>query len=138
MKAVEEAARRAYADDFIQALPQGYDSLVGEGGQGLSGGQIQRIALARAFLKDAPLVILDEATAHLDLESEDLVQRAIDNLANGRTLIMVAHRLRTVRSLPRILVIDQGRLVEAGDHASLMACKGVYHRLATAYAGAPA
>jgi ATP-binding cassette subfamily C protein CydD len=134
-KAVEQAARLANAHDFIQRLPQGYDTLVGEGGRGLSGGQIQRISLARAFLKDAPVVILDEATAHLDLESEGLIQQAIETLAEGRTLIMVAHRLRTVRQIPRILVLDQGRLAEEGDHRGLLARQGVYHRLATAYAG---
>jgi ATP-binding cassette subfamily C protein CydD len=132
---VEQAARLAHAHDFIQALPQGYETLVGEGGQGLSGGQIQRIALARAFLKDAPLVILDEASAHLDLESENLIQQAIESLGQDRTLIMVAHRLRTLKSTSRILVLDQGSLVEAGDHKSLMSEQGVYYRLATSYAG---
>jgi ATP-binding cassette subfamily C protein CydD len=131
---VEQAARLAHAHDFIQALPEGYDTLVGEGGQGLSGGQIQRIALARAFLKDAPLVVLDEATAHLDLESEQLIQQALETLAEGRTLIMVAHRLRTLRQMSRILVLDQGRLAEEGNHEELLARQGVYHRLATAYA----
>ncbi len=135
---VEQAAQLAHAHDFIRRLPQGYDTLVGEGGQGLSGGQIQRIALARAFLKDAPLVILDEATAHLDLESERLIRQAIDRLAEGRTLIMVAHRLATVQQMPRILVLDQGQLVEEGEHVMLMASRGLYHRLATAYAGAEA
>jgi ATP-binding cassette subfamily C protein CydD len=135
-QAVERAARQAHAHDFIQQLPQGYDTLVGEGGQGLSGGQVQRIALARAFLKDAPLVILDEATAHLDQESEGLIQQALETLAQDRTLIVVAHRLRTVRRMPRILVLDQGRLVEEGDHQALMDRQGVYHRLARAYAGA--
>jgi ATP-binding cassette subfamily C protein CydD len=132
---VEQAARLAHAHDFIQAMPQGYETLVGEGGQGLSGGQIQRIALARAFLKDAPLVILDEASAHLDLESENLIQQAIESLGQDRTLIMVAHRLRTLKAISRILVLDQGRLVEAGDHNSLMSEQGVYYRLATSYAG---
>jgi ATP-binding cassette subfamily C protein CydD len=132
---VERAARHAHAHDFIQNLPQGYNTLVGDGGQGLSGGQIQRIALARALLKDAPLIILDEATAHLDLESETLIHQAIKTLAQGRTLIMVAHRLRTVRQMQRILVLDQGRLVEEGDHNSLLANRGIYHRLASAYEG---
>jgi ATP-binding cassette subfamily C protein CydD len=133
--AVERAARLAHAHDFIQTLPEGYETVVGEGGHGLSGGQIQRISLARAFLKNAPLVILDEATAHLDLENETLIQQAIETLARERTLIMVAHRLRTVKAIPRILVLDQGRLVEEGDHASLMQRQGIYHRLATAYLG---
>jgi ATP-binding cassette, subfamily C, bacterial CydD len=136
--AVEQAAQLAYADGFIQKLPKGYDTLIGEAGEGLSGGQIQRIALARAFLKDAPLVILDEATANLDLESEELIQRALATLAEERTLIMVAHRLRTVQSLPRILVLDQGRIVEHGAHKDLLAQRGVYHRLVSAYAGSMA
>jgi ATP-binding cassette subfamily C protein CydD len=127
---VEQAARLAHAHDFIERLAQGYDTRVGEGGRGLSGGQIQRIALARAFLKDAPLVILDEATAHLDLESERLIRQAIEKLTENRTLIMVAHRLRTVQQIPRILVLDQGRLAEEGDHGSLLDRRGLYHRLA--------
>jgi ATP-binding cassette, subfamily C, bacterial CydD len=135
---VAQAARLARAHDFIEQLPQGYDTPVGEAGQGLSGGQIQRIALARAFLKNAPLVILDEASAHLDLESEQLIQQAIENLAQGRTLIMVAHRLATVRNLQRILVLKQGTFVEEGDHAALWANKGVYHRLSSAYGGVDA
>lgn len=135
---VERAARLAHAHDFIRQMPQGYDTPVGEGGRGLSGGQIQRIALARAFLKDAPLVILDEATAHLDLESEHLIRQAFETLAEGRTLIMVAHRLRTVRRMPRILVLDQGGLAEEGDHERLLAKRGIYHRLAAAYRGADA
>jgi ATP-binding cassette subfamily C protein CydD len=133
--AVERAARLAHAHDFILTLPKGYGTVVGEGGRGFSGGQIQRISLARAFLKNAPLVILDEATAHLDLESETLIQRAIETLARERTLIMVAHRLRTVKAMSRILVLDKGRLIEEGDHASLMQIQGVYHRLVTAYLG---
>ncbi len=132
---VEQAARLAHADDFIRQLPQGYDTVVGEGGRLLSGGQTQRIALARAFLKNAPLVILDEATAHLDLESEQSIQQAMATLARGRTLILVAHRLRTLSGIPRILVLDHGKLAEEGDHASLLAREGIYHRLATAYAG---
>lgn len=132
---VEQAARHAHAHEFIEQLPQGYDTLVGEAGQELSGGQTQRVALARAFLKNAPLVILDEATAHLDLESEQLIQQAIENLAQGRTLIMVAHRLATVRNAQRILVLKQGVLVEEGDHAALLANKGVYHQLSSAYEG---
>jgi ATP-binding cassette subfamily C protein CydD len=133
--AVERAACLAHAHEFILALPKGYETVVGEGGRGLSGGQVQRISLARAFLKNAPLVILDEATAHLDLESEALIQRAIETLAQERTLIMVAHRLQTVKGIPRIIVLDQGRLVEEGDHTSLMQNQGVYHRLATAHSG---
>jgi ATP-binding cassette subfamily C protein CydD len=135
MTKVKQAAQFAHAHDFILALPQGYQTRVGEGGQGLSGGQIQRIALARAFLKDAPIIILDEATAHLDLESERLIQQAIVKLAEGRTLIMVAHRLRTIERQPRILVLNQGQLIEEGDHPSLVQKQGIYARLAAAYAG---
>ncbi len=133
--AVQTAAHLARADGFIAALPKGYDTPIGERGAGLSGGQIQRVALARAFLRDAPLVILDEATASLDPESERLVQAGIEDLARGRTLIAIAHRLDTVRKADRILVLDQGRLVEAGNHASLLAADGPYRRLLRAYTG---
>jgi ATP-binding cassette subfamily C protein CydD len=133
LDAVRESARRARADQFIEALPDGYDSRVGERGAGLSGGQIQRIALARAFLRDAPLVILDEATANLDPESERLVQEGIDDLARDRTLLVVAHRLATVRRADRILVLDRGRVVEQGDHATLAAAAGLYARMIAAY-----
>jgi ATP-binding cassette subfamily C protein CydD len=135
MSLVERAATQARADCFIAELPEGYDTLVGEGGHGLSGGEIQRLALARAFLKNAPLVILDEATASLDLESEQQIQQAIAQLAEGRTLLMVAHRLKTVQRMPRILVLDQGRLVERGDHQSLLEQQGVYQSLVSAYQG---
>ncbi|PVV10596.1 MAG: thiol reductant ABC exporter subunit CydD [gamma proteobacterium symbiont of Ctena orbiculata] len=132
---VERAAQQGQADEFIRQLPDGYNTRVGEAGQGLSGGQIQRIALARAFLKETQLVILDEATAHLDLESEMRIQQAIRNLAEGRTLIMVAHRLATIKAIPRILVFDQGRLAQEGDHTSLMQQRGIYHQLITAHGG---
>lgn len=132
---VERAARLAQAHGFITQLPQGYDTPVGEGGQGLSGGQVQRIALARAFLKDAPLVVLDEPTASLDAESEALVQAALERLAEGRTLLVVAHRLATVRKADRILVLDEGRVVQDGDHDALMAAGGLYARLTAAYRG---
>jgi ATP-binding cassette, subfamily C, bacterial CydD len=131
-EAVREAARRARADGFIEALADGYESLVGERGAGLSGGQIQRVALARAFLRDAPLVILDEATANLDPESERLVQEGIDELARDRTLLVIAHRLATVRRADRILVLDQGRVVEQGRHAELAAAGGLYARMIAA------
>ncbi len=133
--AVEQAARLAHADDFIRRLPRGYDTAIGEGGRLLSGGQVQRIALARAFLKNAPLVILDEATAHLDLESERSIQQAMATLAQGRTLILIAHRLSTLSGIPRILVFDRGQLAEEGNHASLLAREGLYHRLVAAYTG---
>lgn len=130
---LREAAHRAQIDRFIEGLPRGYDTRVGEGGAGLSGGQRQRIALARAFVRDAPLVLLDEATASLDTESEAAVQAGIEELALGRTLVVVAHRLSTVRSADRILVLDRGRLVEQGDHATLMAQAGLYAELVRAH-----
>lgn len=133
--AVREAARLARAEEFIDRLPQGYATPVGEAGQGLSGGQIQRLALARAFLKDAPLVVLDEPTASLDPDSEALVQAAIERLAVGRTLLVVAHRLATVRGADRIVVLDGGRVVESGAHRELMAAGGLYRRMVTAYGG---
>ncbi|BCU06499.1 thiol reductant ABC exporter subunit CydD [Allochromatium tepidum] len=133
LDAVREAARRARAAEFIDALPLGYDSPVGERGAGLSGGQIQRIALARAFLRDAPLVILDEATANLDPESERLVQDGIDELALDRTLLVIAHRLNTVRRADRILVLDRGRIVEQGTHEALAEAGGLYARMIAAH-----
>ncbi|MBK5929672.1 thiol reductant ABC exporter subunit CydD [Halochromatium salexigens] len=126
---VRQAAERAQATEFIERLPLGYDSPVGERGSGLSGGQIQRVALARAFLRDARLVILDEATASLDPASEALVQRAVDQLAEGRSMLIIAHRLSTVRNADRILVIDDGRIVEAGTHAELIERDGPYRRM---------
>ncbi|MBK1693745.1 thiol reductant ABC exporter subunit CydD [Chromatium weissei] len=130
--AVCEAARQARIDSFINSLPAGYDTPIGERGAGLSGGQIQRIALARAFLRDAPLVILDEPTANLDFESERLVQESIDALAQGRTLLVIAHRLATVRRANQILVLDQGQIVEQGTHATLAAAGGRYARMIAA------
>jgi ATP-binding cassette subfamily C protein CydD len=127
--AVYDAARRAHAAEFIEQLPQGYETQVGERGVGLSGGQIQRVALARAFLRDARLVILDEATANLDPASEALVQQAVDAVADGRGMLVIAHRLATVQSADRILVMQDGRIVEAGDHAALRAQDGPYRRM---------
>ncbi len=127
---VEAAARAAAAHDFILALPAGYDSLVGEAGARLSGGQRQRIAIARAFLKDAPILLLDEATSALDTESEAQVQAALKRLMAGRTTLLIAHRLSTVRGADRIYVVDKGRIVETGDHASLVKQRGLYARLA--------
>jgi len=129
LDAVRDAARRAQAAEFIDRLPRGYDTAVGERGAGLSGGQIQRVALARAFLRDAKLVILDEATASLDPASEALVQRAVDQLAEGRSMLVIAHRLSTVRDADRILVIDGGRIVESGAHAELIERDGPYRRM---------
>jgi subfamily B ATP-binding cassette protein MsbA len=127
---VEQAAKAAAAHEFIMALPNGYDTSVGEAGARLSGGQRQRIAIARAFLKDAPILLLDEATSALDTESEAQVQAALKRLMTGRTVILIAHRLSTVRGADRICVIDQGRIVEAGDHQSLVRARGLYARLA--------
>ncbi len=129
---VEAAARQAAAHDFVVALPKGYDTPVGEAGARLSGGQRQRISIARAFLKDAPILLLDEATSALDTESEALVQAALERLRAGRTTLMIAHRLSTVRGADRIYVIDAGRVVEDGTHASLVAQGGLYARLARA------
>jgi thiol reductant ABC exporter CydD subunit len=127
------AARQAQAHAFIEALPQGYDTVVGERGARLSGGEGQRIALARAFLKDAPLLILDEATANLDPESEAQVQEALGYLLRGRTALMIAHRLSTVHHADRILVLAGGRLVQEGSHAALVREEGLYRQLLGAY-----
>lgn len=126
---VEEAARNAYADEFIRTLPQGYDTLVGERGAKLSGGQRQRLSIARALLKDPPILILDEATSHLDTQSEMLVQKALANLMQNRTVIVIAHRLATVRRADRIMVIENGRLHEQGSHDELLARNGLYRKL---------
>ena len=127
---VEEAARAAAAHDFIAALPDGYDTYVGERGVMLSGGQKQRIAIARAILRDAPVLLLDEATSALDAESERAVQDAVERLARGRTTLVVAHRLATVKKADRIVVLDQGRIVAMGPHDRLVAEGGLYARLA--------
>ena len=127
---VEEAARAAAAHDFLEALPDGYDSYVGERGVMLSGGQKQRIAIARAILRDAPILLLDEATSALDAESEQAVQAAVEKLAEGRTTIVVAHRLATVKKADRILVMEAGRIAASGTHDSLVSEGGLYARLA--------
>jgi ATP-binding cassette subfamily B protein len=126
---IERAAQLANAHDFIMSLPKGYSTLVGERGVKLSGGERQRVAIARAFLADAPILILDEATSALDSESEVLIQQAMERLMVGRTSIVIAHRLSTVRALDRILVFDKGRMVEEGDHLSLYRKGGLYRHL---------
>jgi subfamily B ATP-binding cassette protein MsbA len=126
---VEEAARAALAHDFILALPEGYDTVIGERGLMLSGGERQRISIARAILKDAPVLVLDEATSALDTESESLVQSALQNLMTGRTVFVVAHRLSTVRRADRIIVLENGMIVDEGNHDRLMARTGTYRRL---------
>ncbi|HET7447683.1 MAG TPA: ABC transporter transmembrane domain-containing protein, partial [Methyloceanibacter sp.] len=127
---IEAAAKAAFAHDFIAALPQGYETMLGEGGVTLSAGQRQRIAIARAVLRNAPILLLDEATSALDSESETLVQRALDKIMEGRTTLVIAHRLATVIRADRILVFDHGRLVEEGTHQTLIGRGGVYARLA--------
>ena len=127
---VTKAAELALADEFIAKLPEGYDTSIGERGITLSGGQRQRIAIARAILREAPLLLLDEATSSLDAESETLVQAALERLMQERTTLVIAHRLATVLSCDRILVMDNGRIVEEGTHASLVAKGGLYARLA--------
>ncbi|MEJ7932990.1 ABC transporter transmembrane domain-containing protein [Sphingobium sp. AN558] len=124
------AARAANAEAFLRALPDGLDSQLGEGGARLSGGQRQRVSIARAVLRDAPILLLDEATSALDAESERLVKDALDQLMKGRTTIVIAHRLATVRAADRIIVLDEGRIVEQGNHATLVAEQGLYSRLA--------
>ncbi len=129
MDEIIACAKRARAHDFIAKLPNGYDTEVGERGVKLSGGERQRVALARAFLADARLLILDEATSSLDVETEREVQAAMAELKEGRTTIVIAHRLSTVREADRILVFDQGRIVEQGKHAELISARGLYAKL---------
>lgn len=130
---VKQAATSAHCLDFIQNLPQGFETTIGEGGRKLSGGQRQRIALARAFLRKAPLVLLDEPTANLDLHSEQVIQQAVDELAQNATVITIAHRLHSIRQADSILVFQEGRLIEQGDHEALRASGGLYSQLLDAY-----
>ena len=126
---VMDAARQAHAHGFISQLSQGYETLVGERGVKLSGGERQRVAIARAILADAPILVLDEATSSLDSVSEALIQDALDRLMDGRTTLIVAHRLSTLRAVDRILVFDHGQIVEEGSHQELMARNGRYRQL---------
>jgi subfamily B ATP-binding cassette protein MsbA len=126
---VEEAARNALAHDFILGMPQGYDTVIGEKGFRLSGGERQRLAIARAILKNAPVLILDEATSSLDAESESLVQAALANLMQGRTALVIAHRLSTIRRASRIAVLEEGRITAIGSHEELLTTSPTYQRL---------
>jgi ATP-binding cassette, subfamily B, bacterial len=135
---IERAGELALVDEFARALPQGYDTQIGERGVTLSGGQRQRIAIARAILRDSKVMLLDEATSSLDAESEMLVQQALERSMEGRTSLVIAHRLATVLGADRILVLDRGRIVEEGTHASLVAAGGLYARLAELQFGATA
>ena len=123
---VVEAAKKACCDDFIEALPDGYDTVIGEGGASLSGGEKQRISIARAMLKDAPVIVLDEATANVDPENEDRLQKAIEALTHEKTVLMIAHRLKTVRKADQILALDGGRIVQQGTHDELIREDGIY------------
>ena len=123
-----EAAKKARCHDFIMALPDGYDTVIGEGGSSLSGGEKQRISIARAMLKDAPIIILDEATASIDPENEHLIQEAISALTHGKTIITIAHRLATIENADQILVIDGGTVAQRGTHKELLQQEGTYKK----------
>jgi subfamily B ATP-binding cassette protein MsbA len=128
-QAIVRAAQAAYAHDFILNFPKGYDTVIGELGSRLSGGEKQRLCIARALLKDAPILILDEATSSLDTEAEVLVQRALENLMQGRTTFVIAHRLSTIANADQIAVVVDGQIIEHGTHATLLAQKGAYAKL---------
>jgi len=126
---IEDAARKAYIHDFVASLPDGYETRLGERGAKLSGGERQRISIARALLKDAPILILDEATSNLDSENEQAIRDGIDNLMEGRTTLVIAHRLSTITTADKVVVLDHGRVVESGTHADLMGGEGMYARI---------
>ena len=130
-----EAAKKAHAHEFITKLTQGYESLVGEGGVKLSGGQRQRIAIARAIFKDSPILILDEATSQLDSVTENYIQAHLESLMKGKTSIVIVHRLSTLLHMDRIIVFDQGKIVEDGTHTELLANSGMYKKLWDAQIG---
>ncbi|MBQ3300872.1 MAG: ATP-binding cassette domain-containing protein [Eggerthellaceae bacterium] len=132
MEKVVEAAKKARCHEFIEALPQGYDTVIGEGGATLSGGERQRISIARAIMKDAPIIVLDEATAIVDPENEKELMEAIEELTRDKTIIMIAHRLKTVEHADQILVIDKGKVVQRGNHGQLMEQEGIYRRFVDA------
>ena len=131
MEEILQASTLANASDFIENLPEKYESKVGERGVKLSGGQRQRIAIARAILKDAPILILDEATSALDSESEELIQDALSHIMDGKTVLAIAHRLSTLKNMDRIIVLENGKIKEDGTHTELIEQKGVYHMLFT-------
>jgi ATP-binding cassette subfamily B protein/subfamily B ATP-binding cassette protein MsbA len=131
---VETAARAAHAHEFIAAMPEGYDTRIGERGVKLSGGQKQRVAIARALLKDPPIIIFDEATSNVDSETESKIHDALERLIKGRTTLIIAHRLSTLRSVDRLIVLDHGRIVETGRHDELLARGGLYAALYDAQA----
>ena len=126
-----EAAKKACCDEFIRSLPDGYNTIIGEGGATLSGGEKQRISIARAILKDAPIIIFDEATANVDPENEDKLQEAMEALMQDKTIIMIAHRLKTVRNADQILVLDGGQIVQRGTHSQLADHPGLYRDFLT-------
>jgi len=128
-KEIIAAARMARCEDFIHKLPSEYDTVIGENGKTLSGGERQRISIARAFLKDAPIILLDEATASLDPENETLIQEAIGKLIKNKTVLIIAHRLPSIENCDKIVVIEEGKVLEMGRHKELMALNGLYHHL---------